>query len=447
MTTTTVPVSPADAAAAAKRLTIGATVPATVTRRNQHGATVTVKGNKGFISVKTSPGAAALKMGDEVDVTVEDLPEGKPALLSLVVTRKQICVTPAAPLGGVSSSSPLASLPGIDREQIEALAGKWGATLKDGKPGFTSLPELPSSMRELVLDRLPSPLTELPSLPELPSSLLELRLESEPAANDESAPAQKVKGQPVTGKVVHILTKKDGGQNGQPYAVLVELNELKMTALLLGIDLGRTKLKDLKKGDFVKAVITDVNPNGKVKISVKEWEQLERQQARREQVASVKKGMPFTGKISRIEPYGFFVKVSSDGSSFDGLVHVSQVPGATSAAKHAYLESLTLGDEIKATVLKVDRVSGKVAFTLLPGARKQFFAKAEQHTGQVFEGTIVAIKEYGVLVNLGAVVGLVFVGKIGDSYLAELAASPPQVLKVVVDEVDTERERVHLSLA
>jgi general stress protein 13 len=69
-------------------------------------------------------------------------------------------------------------------------------------------------------------------------------------------------------------------------------------------------------------------------------------------------GQILDGKVTGIQPYGAFVALNDE---VQGLVHISEVT-------HGYVkdinEHLTIGDEVKVKVLKVDETNNKVSLSI-----------------------------------------------------------------------------------
>lgn len=118
-------------------------------------------------------------------------------------------------------------------------------------------------------------------------------------------------------------------------------------------------------GKMIKAIIAeteaevDVNEEGRVFISSTDQGAIDKAKKWVEDIfREVERGEVFEGEVTRVEPYGAFVKITS---SKEGLVHVSKMDvGYVEDAK----QKVSLGDSVQVWVNDVDD-QGKISLTML----------------------------------------------------------------------------------
>ncbi len=148
-----------------------------------------------------------------------------------------------------------------------------------------------------------------------------------------------------------------------------------------------------------------------------------------------------TGVVCNLVKFGAFV----DLGGVDGLIHISEL-----AWRHVTHpgEVLSVGDEVEVYVLSVDQERERIGLSrkrLLPDPWP--LVANRLYVGQVVEGTVTAIVEFGMFVDLGeGVEGLVHTPEMpgGVASCAELEAGSR--IKVRVLEINRWRRRIALSL-
>jgi small subunit ribosomal protein S1 len=134
-----------------------------------------------------------------------------------------------------------------------------------------------------------------------------------------------------------------------------------------------------------------------------------------------------------------------DLGGVDGLLHVSEL--AWRYVKHPD-EVLGVDDSVEVYVLSVDRERERISLSrrrLLPDP---WFAVTESlRPGQVVEGTVTKIVDFGAFVDLGqGIEGLVHISEMHEGMTADLSVVPDSPIKVRVLGVDDRRRRISLSL-
>jgi small subunit ribosomal protein S1 len=151
--------------------------------------------------------------------------------------------------------------------------------------------------------------------------------------------------------------------------------------------------------------------------------------------------MKLTGRVTRTDLYGAFVDI---GIGRDALVHISKIQkGAVNRVE----DVLSVGDEVTVYVDRVDKSTGRVSLTMIKPLDVTW---RELERGQVFDGTVTRVEQYGIFVDIGAErPGLVHVSEMGEGYV-----SHPNDLYKVDDSVtvrvldyDRKKRRIDLAVA
>jgi small subunit ribosomal protein S1 len=139
-------------------------------------------------------------------------------------------------------------------------------------------------------------------------------------------------------------------RNMTNYGAFVELEE-GIDGMVHVSDMSWTRIINnpsefLKKGEEVDAIVLNIDAEQqRIALGIKQltpdpWSEIQKK---------YKIGTIVTGKITKIAPYGAFVKLEDD---IEGLVHVSQI---SEDRVEKVKEVLKVGDEITARVIKVDK--------------------------------------------------------------------------------------------
>jgi len=142
----------------------------------------------------------------------------------------------------------------------------------------------------------------------------------------------------------------------------------------------------------------------------KEW----RAQQKARLLAELREGDIVTGTVTGLRDFGAFVNLGGA----DGLIHVSEL--AWHRVDHPR-DILRVGEEIKVYVLNLDRDSNRIALS-----RKRLLndpwedAAARYHEGQLVEGTVTNVVDFGAFVALDdGLEGLLHLSEMGDGSLKE----------------------------
>lgn len=156
-------------------------------------------------------------------------------------------------------------------------------------------------------------------------------------------------------------------------------------------------------------------------------------------------GSKVSGEIVSVKDYGIFVELS-DG--IEGLIHVSEMSWTN---KKAANKVYTVGERIEAVVLEVDVENKRISLglkQLMPNPWDDLAAK--YNPGKVVEGTVKAIVEFGLFVDLGEEVDALI--HVSDLSWTKKNVNPAdefkvgQKVKAVVVTVDKENQKFCLGL-
>jgi small subunit ribosomal protein S1 len=157
----------------------------------------------------------------------------------------------------------------------------------------------------------------------------------------------------------------------------------------------------------------------------------------------LKEGEVRTGVVSGLRDFGAFV----DLGGADGLIHISEL--AWHRVKHPR-EVLNVGDEVQVYVLRLDNEGKRIGLSL-KRLQKNPWAQAEElyHVGQLVEGTVSRVAQFGAFVSLDPGIEALLHG-------SQLSDPPPVDPSLIVHEgqrlllrvisIEPDRQRLGLSL-
>ena len=153
-----------------------------------------------------------------------------------------------------------------------------------------------------------------------------------------------------------------------------------------------------------------------------------------------------TGRVTNITDYGAFVELEP---GVEGLVHVSEMSWTKKNVHPGKIVSTS--QEVEVVVLEIDTTKRRVSLGLkqTQGNPWENFA-ASNEPGTVVEGEIKNITEFGLFVGLeGDIDGMVHLSDLdwnrsGEEAMADFKKG--DVVKAVVTDVDTDKERISLSI-
>jgi small subunit ribosomal protein S1 len=139
------------------------------------------------------------------------------------------------------------------------------------------------------------------------------------------------------------------------------------------------------------------------------------------QFAALKEGEVVRGKVSRLASFGAFV----DLGGIDGLLHVSDISWSRVGAPE---DVLTVGQEIEAKVLKIDRESRRISLGLKQLQPEPWETATERYkAGDRITGTVTRLMDFGAFVEMEpGIEGLIHVSEMS---WAKKVKRPSDVLK------------------
>jgi small subunit ribosomal protein S1 len=151
--------------------------------------------------------------------------------------------------------------------------------------------------------------------------------------------------------------------------------------------------------------------------------------------------LKLAGRVTRTDLYGAFIDI---GVGRDALVHISKIQkGAVNRVE----DVLSVGDEVTVYIDQIDKSSGRVSLTMIKPLDVTW---RDLERGQVFDGTVTRVEQYGIFVDIGAErPGLVHVSEMGEGYIShpnDLFKVDDQVAVRVLD-YDRKKRRIDLAVA
>lgn len=198
------------------------------------------------------------------------------------------------------------------------------------------------------------------------------------------------------------------------------------------------------EGQILKLKVEELDPaNNRVILSRKAVEALENAEKKDELLESLNEGDVIEGKVARLTNFGAFVDIGG----VDGLVHVSEL-------SHEHVKSpedvVAIGDSVKVKIKSVDKDSERISLSIKDTLPSPFEAiKGEINEGEVIEGTVVRLTNFGAFVEIQpGVQGLVHISEISHSHIGTPGEvlQPGEKVSVKILSVDSENERISLSI-
>ena len=152
------------------------------------------------------------------------------------------------------------------------------------------------------------------------------------------------------------------------------------------------------------------------------------------------------GRVTNITDYGAFVELEP---GIEGLVHVSEMSWTKKNVHPGKIVSTS--QEVDVMVLEIDSAKRRVSLGLKQTMRNPWEVFAETHpSGTPVEGEVKNITEFGLFIGLeNDIDGMVHLSDIDWNRSGEDAIQDfrkGDMVKAVVTEVDTEKERISLSI-
>jgi len=163
--------------------------------------------------------------------------------------------------------------------------------------------------------------------------------------------------------------------------------------------------------------------------------------AQEEELRKIKIGNTFSGKITGVMPFGFFVKIKPDKIELEGLVHISEIswqrvedPG----------EFYKVGDKIKVKVLAVDKTTGKLNLSIKQLKLDPWEAIEKTYPVDArVKSKVVRLAPFGAFVDVEeGIEGLIHISKIP----AEKSLKVGDKVDCYIESIDKEGRRMSLGL-
>jgi len=242
-------------------------------------------------------------------------------------------------------------------------------------------------------------------------------------------------GSVIRGKVVNltdygVFVELEPGVEG-----LIHISEMFWTREI------KHPSKVLSLGQEIDVMILDVNPDAKrISLGLKQllkdpWDELEETYP----PSSVVKG-----RVKNFTDFGMFLGI---GNGIDGLVHMSEI--SWSRRKKTVSEIYKKGAVVEARVLNVDKEQKKFSLSIKQLHRNPWEGLSEEyHKGDVVEGYITSITDFGAFVEIKeGVEGLIHVSEMDEVQ----GKHPSEVFKLddlvqaVILNIDEKEKRIALS--
>ncbi len=199
----------------------------------------------------------------------------------------------------------------------------------------------------------------------------------------------------------------------------------------------------LEVGQEAEVVILAVDPErGRISLGLKQktenpWEKVEERYPI---------GSRVKGRIVNIMPYGAFMEIEE---GVEGLIHVSEMSWTKRVTKAG--DILSVGDEVEAVVLDVNRDKKKISLGLRQTERNPWEELAEKYpSGTRIRGKVRNMTSYGAFVEIeNDIDGMIH---ISDMSWTRKINNPNEILKVgdeidaVILDIDPEQQRISLGM-
>ena len=161
--------------------------------------------------------------------------------------------------------------------------------------------------------------------------------------------------------------------------------------------------------------------------------------------ATASEGMVVEGKVRNITDYGVFIDL---GFGVDALLHVGDI--VWEKITHPS-EVLTIGQEVKAKIIKLDKENDKIAVSMKVLTENSWLKNIKGiEVGQKINGRITSIANYGIFVELSSnVEGLIHISELiwsGNAMEEIKKYNVGDKVDVLVIDIDAEKQRISLSV-
>jgi len=248
------------------------------------------------------------------------------------------------------------------------------------------------------------------------------------------------KAAPVEGKVLE--TCKGG--------VRVDVLQRKAFCPISQVDLGFVEDPADFVGKTFEFLITTYEENGKnIVISRRALLAREQEKARKAFYETLSVGDVMNGTVTRIMPYGAFVRISE---GVEGMVHVSELSWSKTAAPETMVK-VTDSIRVKVISIEADKKPGllKIGLSMKQLIEDPWERAGENfHEGEKILGTVTRCTNFGAFVEVApGIEGLVHISEMSYKKRVlkpEDEVSVGETVSVLIKEVDLEKKRLSLSI-
>jgi small subunit ribosomal protein S1 len=243
---------------------------------------------------------------------------------------------------------------------------------------------------------------------------------------------------PVEGKVIQTI--KGGFQ--------VEVLKRRAFCPISQIDTQYVENGDVYVGQTLQFRITRLAEGGRnIVLSRRDLLEVELQKVRQAFMQELAVDQVYTGRVTRLMPYGVFVELVP---GVEGMVHISELSWSRLEKPE---DAVSPGDKIEVKVLRIEPGQKQIKISLSAkqvGGDPWERAALEIQAGQKITGKVVRCAPFGAFVELRpGIDGLVHISEM--SYTKRVLnpqeiVQPGQMISVVVKEVDSAKRRISLSI-
>ena len=157
---------------------------------------------------------------------------------------------------------------------------------------------------------------------------------------------------------------------------------------------------------------------------------------------SIEVGKEYTGTVNKIKNFGAFVEIEG----IEGLLHINEISWVRIGHPK---DVLTEGDEITVKVLSKDIEKRRMSLSLKATVKRPWEKFVEKYnTGDVVEGKIVNLTDFGAFVEIDDVQGLLHVSDISWEMVEKPSdeLNEGDTIEVKILNIDDKRERLSLGV-
>lgn len=243
---------------------------------------------------------------------------------------------------------------------------------------------------------------------------------------------------PVEGRVVQTI--KGGFQ--------VEVLKRRAFCPISQIDTLYVETPETYVGQTFQFMIKKLTENGRnIVLSRRDLLEAEQKKAQEEFLQALDMDKIYTGRVTRLMPYGAFVELTP---GLEGMVHISELSWSRLEKTE---DAVQPGQQIQIKVLRVE--PGKKGKKISLSVKQAQGDPWEQigatiQPGQTLTGKVTRCADFGAFVQIQpGIEGLVHISEMSYTqriHKASDVVSPGQMVSVVVKEIDTDKRRIGLSI-